>query len=139
VRAKPRHGVGPGNRPRDGGRAAAHVPPEREDAGPRWWCTRADPFAEAWETIVTWLAADPARTAMALFLELDQCFPGRYSDGPLRTLQRRVQEWRARSMVVLDQQWLQEEVLVKQTLPQPVRVLTVSQDGAPASPVAASP
>jgi hypothetical protein len=105
---------------------------------PRWWRTRADPFAEDWEDIVAWLAADPARTAMSVFLELEQRFPGRYRDGQLRTLQRRVQEWRARSIVVFDQQWLQEEVLVTQTLPRPLRVLTVRQDGAPASPMAVS-
>jgi hypothetical protein len=105
---------------------------------PRWWRTRADPFAEDWEDIVAWLAADPARTAMSVFLELEQRFPDRYRDGQLRTLQRRVQEWRARSIVVFDQQWLQDEVLVTQTLPRPLRVLTVRQDGAPASPMAAS-
>lgn len=105
---------------------------------PRWWRTRADPFAEDWETIVAWLAADPARTALSVFLELEQRFPGRYRDGQLRTLQRRVQGWRARSIVVFDQQWLQDEVLVTQTLPRPLRVLTVSQAEEPAAPMAAS-
>jgi len=105
---------------------------------PRWWRTRADPFAEDWEDIAAWLAAVPTRTAMSVFLELEQRFPGRYSDGQLRTLQRRVQEWRARSTVVFDQQWLREEVLVKQTLPRPLRVLTVSQAEKPAAPMAAS-
>ena len=104
---------------------------------PRWWRTRADPFAEDWKTITAWLAADPARTAMSVFRDLEQRFPGRYSDGQLRTLQRRVQEWRARSIVVFDQQWLQEEALVKQTLPRPLRVLTVSQAEKPAAPMAA--
>jgi hypothetical protein len=105
---------------------------------PRWWRTRADPFAEDWEDIVAWLAADPARTAMSVFLELEQRFPGRYRDGQLRTLQRRVQEWRARSIVVFDQQWLQDEVFATQTLPGPLRVLTMNQDGDPTSPMAAS-
>jgi len=105
---------------------------------PRWWRTRADPFAEDWGVIAAWLAADPARTAMSVFLELEQRFPNRYSDGQLRTLQRRVQEWRARSIVAFDQQWLQEEVLVKQTLSRPLRVLTMNLDGDPASPMVAS-
>lgn len=105
---------------------------------PRWWRTRADPFAEDWEDIAAWLAAVPTRTAMSVFLELEQRSPGRYSDGQLRTLQRRVQEWRARSTVVFDQQWLREEVLVKQTLPRPLRVLTVSQAEKPAAPMAAN-
>ena len=109
---------------------------------PRGWRTRADPFAADWEDIAAWLAADPARTALSVFLELEQRFPGRYRAGQLRTLQRRVQEWRAQRIRVpfgrFDQQWLQEEVLVKQTLPRPLRVLTATRDGEPASPMAAS-
>lgn len=105
---------------------------------PRWWRTRADPFAADWEDIAAWLAADPARTALSVFLELEQRFPGRYRAGQLRTRQRRVQEWRAQRIVVFDQQWLQEEVLVTQTLPRPLRVLTVSQAEKPTAPLAAN-
>ena len=84
------------------------------------------------------MAADPTRTARSVFLELERRFPGRYRDGQLRTLQRRVQEWRARSIVAFDRHWLQDEVLVTQTLPRPLRVVTAGQAEEPASPMAAS-
>jgi hypothetical protein len=128
---------------RASGRAAAVEQPRKyrrsaKIQGPRWWRTRADPFAEDWEAIAAWLAADPARTAMSVFLELERRFPGRYRGGQLRTLQRRVQEWRARSIVAFDRHWLQDEVLVTQTLPRPLRALTVRQAEEPAAPMAAS-
>jgi hypothetical protein len=72
--------------------------------GPRWWRTRADPFADVWKEIVARLVAEPARTATSLFTELQQRDPERFTDGQCRTLQRRVQEWLARSMVAFDEQ-----------------------------------
>jgi hypothetical protein len=61
---------------------------------PRWWRTRADPFAEVWPEILLWLQEDPEATAKALFERLDQVYPGRFPGGQLRTLQRRIREWR---------------------------------------------
>ena len=89
--------------------------------GPRWWRTRADPFEKVWEEICGWLAETPERTAKSVLLELQQRYPGQYPDDQLRTLQRRVQAWRAEAILVFDEQWLKEEVLIGQALPGPLR------------------
>jgi hypothetical protein len=62
--------------------------------GVRGWKTREDPFKDAWSDILSWLEAEPDVTAKELFGRLQKAHPGRYSDGQLRTLQRRVHEWR---------------------------------------------
>ncbi len=89
--------------------------------GPRWWRTRADPFEKVWDEICSWLAQNPERTAKSVLLELQQRYPGEYPSEQLRTLQRRVQGWRAEAILVFDEQWLKEEVLIGQVVPRPLR------------------
>lgn len=62
---------------------------------PRDWRTREDPFAEDWPQVVEQLEAAPELEAKALFEDLVRRRPGRYEEGQLRTLQRRVKQWRA--------------------------------------------
>jgi hypothetical protein len=59
------------------------------------WRTRADPFARVWEEVRAKLALNPGLEAKTLFEYLQRRYPGRFSDGQLRTLQRRVKAWRA--------------------------------------------
>ena len=66
----------------------------RRTKKPRTWRTRKDPFAEVWPEVRVQLEANPAQTAKALFVGLQQRYPGRFFDGQLRTLQRRVRDWR---------------------------------------------
>jgi Mu transposase, C-terminal domain len=61
----------------------------------RRWRTRADPFAGIWEDVRQLLEVHPRLEAKALFEHLQRQYPGRFSDGQLRTLQRRVKTWRA--------------------------------------------
>ncbi|MEO7272693.1 MAG: DDE-type integrase/transposase/recombinase [Vicinamibacterales bacterium] len=61
---------------------------------PRHWRTRTDPFEAIWPRIVLWLEAEPDRTAKDLFDRLRDERPGEIPDGQLRTLQRRVKDWR---------------------------------------------
>ena len=61
---------------------------------PRHWRTREDPFEAAWPRVVTWLESEPYRTSKELFERLCGEHPGDFSVGQLRTLQRRVKEWR---------------------------------------------
>ena len=44
--------------------------------------------------MVTWLESEPDRTAKELFERLRGECPGDFAAGQLRTLQRRVMEWR---------------------------------------------
>lgn len=59
------------------------------------WRTRPDFFAEVWADLEEQLRLAPGLEAKTLFRELQRRFPGRFSDGQLRTLQRRIKQWRA--------------------------------------------
>ena len=52
------------------------------------WRTREDPFEEVWEDLRKLLEINPGLEAKTLFDELQRRYPGRFSDGQLRTLQR---------------------------------------------------
>jgi len=59
------------------------------------WRTRTDPFAEVWPWVAEQLAHNPGLEAKTLFGALQRQHPGRFPDGQLRTLQRRLRQWRA--------------------------------------------
>lgn len=59
------------------------------------WRTREDPFEESWGWVEEQLTEFPGLEAKTLFEVLQRETPGQYSDGQLRTLQRRVKIWRA--------------------------------------------
>ena len=67
-----------------------------EMAAPHTWRTREDPFAAVWGEAREFLETNPGLEAKSLFEYLQRRYPGRFSDGQLRTFQRRVREWRAR-------------------------------------------
>ena len=58
------------------------------------WRTRKDPFEKVWPEILQWLQENPEITAKLLFQRLQRIYPDQFADGQLRTLQRRVKEWR---------------------------------------------
>jgi len=59
------------------------------------WGTRKDPFEEVWEEVEAMLQTSAGLEAKTLFEYLQRKYPGRFQDGQLRTLQRRVKTWRA--------------------------------------------
>jgi hypothetical protein len=61
----------------------------------RNWRTHPDLFAEVWPELEAKLQVNPQLQAKTLFADLQRRFPGRFADGQLRTLQRRVKTWRA--------------------------------------------
>ena len=61
----------------------------------RSWRTRPDAFADAWPGMEERLRLNPGLEAKTLFADLQRRFPGRFADGQLRALQRRVKQWRA--------------------------------------------
>ncbi len=86
---------------------AGEVRPTHQPAAktPRWWRTRHDPFETTWPRVVQWLEAEPQRTAKELFGRLRREHPGLFVPGQLRTLQRRVKDWRrleARRLILAD-------------------------------------
>lgn len=63
---------------------------------PRGWRTREDPFEADWPVLAEMLTDAPELEAKTLFEVLVADKPDRYEPGQLRTLQRRVSEWRAK-------------------------------------------
>jgi hypothetical protein len=61
----------------------------------RTWRTRDDPFASVWDEIRPLLDLNPGLQAKTLFDHLQRRYPGRFPDGQLRTLQRKLKAWRA--------------------------------------------
>jgi len=62
----------------------------------RTWRTRDDPFGQDWSSEVQpRLEVNSGLEAKTLFDWLQRTYPGRYADGQLRTLQRRIRQWRA--------------------------------------------
>jgi hypothetical protein len=62
---------------------------------PHTWRTREDPFADVWEEVREQLELSSELQAKTLFEWLQRRHPGRFKNGQLRTLQRRVHLWRA--------------------------------------------
>jgi hypothetical protein len=79
--------------------------------GPRTYRTRPDPFAEVAAEIQQRLETTPELTARQLLSELQTRYPGQFPDGQLRTLQRRVSEWRSQALLSFNHRWLTEDGL----------------------------
>jgi len=59
------------------------------------WRTRPDPFADTWEEIRQLLTAEPELQPKTLFEHLQRRYPGRFQDGQVRSLRRRIKYWQA--------------------------------------------
>jgi hypothetical protein len=75
-----------------------HRPKQRPE---RHWRTRTDPFETAWPIVAEWLEAEPEQTALQLLQRLHSVEPQKYDEKLLRTLQRRVKEWRSAAALCL--------------------------------------
>ena len=77
-------------------RSARRIEQGRERLSERHWRTRADPFEAVWSSeLVGLLEGHPELSPMTLLEYLQERYPGEYPDRVLRTLQRRVKQWRA--------------------------------------------
>jgi len=75
----------------------------KQFSGPRAWRTRIDPFENVWPVVEQWLNEQPDVTAKDLFHRLQAQTPYSFDPSQLRTLQRRVKQWRteiARQLVL---------------------------------------
>lgn len=61
---------------------------------PHTWRTREDPFGEVWPDVEKMLLSAPELEAWAIFEHLMAKHPQHFSEGQLRTLQRRVRGWK---------------------------------------------
>ena len=69
-----------------------------EAARTRTWRTRRDPFAEVWEEIEWELREEPSLEPKEILRRLQLQHPGQFPDHQIRTLQRRVRDWRLQRM-----------------------------------------
>ena len=67
----------------------------RERRAARNWRTRLDPLAAVWSEVQAELERAPGLQALTLLTWLQERYPGQYGNELLRTLQRRVRQWRA--------------------------------------------
>ena len=75
----------------------------------RHWRTRADPLAAVWDSVlVPMLEKAPQLEPQTLLLHLEQTFPGEEWFRRKRTLQRRVEQWRALHGPAQEVMFLQE-------------------------------
>lgn len=61
----------------------------------RTWRTRDDPFEKHWPDVKQWLENVPELEGKFLFDQLCEKYPGNYQENQVRTLQRRIKQWRA--------------------------------------------
>jgi len=71
------------------------LPSELKAEQVRTWRTRDDPFARRWPEVEAFLELNSGLEAKTLFDHLQRTYPGQFSDGQLRTFQRKVKHWRA--------------------------------------------
>ena len=77
------------------GRRIEHTPVNKPPAE-RHWRTREDPLEAVWEReLVVLLEREPSLTGLTLLEYLQDHYPEHYDQRVLRTLQRRVKQWRA--------------------------------------------
>ena len=63
--------------------------------GERTWKTRKDPFEDVWPEIEQMLEVDDSLLATTVFDYLCREKPGEFQEGQLRTLQRKMKQWKA--------------------------------------------
>ena len=66
------------------------LPSELQAEGKRDWRTRSDSFIKEWPIVTAFLEINPGLEAKTLFEHLQRQYPGRFSDGQLRTFQRKI-------------------------------------------------
>ena len=93
--------------------------------GPRTYRTRVDPFGAVNDELHERFLADAGVTAKILFEGLQKRHLDEYPDVQLRTLQRRVKEWRSRVILEFDDRLVSEDILVGQSLPLPLRTISI--------------
>ena len=62
----------------------------------RSWRTRRDPYELVWDKVERELEQNPNLCVKDYFQALQRDYPRQFNQGQLRTLQRRVKEWRAK-------------------------------------------
>ncbi len=84
-------------------RGEARPTHRKPESNPHYWRTRVDPLKEGWTDILLMLQKEPDITGNSVLARLQAQHPGKVTSAVLRTLQRRIGEWRltmARKLVL---------------------------------------
>ena len=68
--------------------------PQEQKPLERSWRTHPDPFKEVWSEVEQMLGREPGLQAKTIFEELQRRYPGKFTPGQKRSLERRVREWK---------------------------------------------
>jgi hypothetical protein len=61
---------------------------------PHIWRTHPDPFESVWQEVVDELKHNPSASPALVFRSLQASHPGQFTEGQLRTLQRKIKSWK---------------------------------------------
>jgi len=75
-------------------RCSSNIKKPRKKLPLRTYRTRKDPFADVWDSISVKLSLNPHQTSKMILIELIEKSPETYNLSMLRTLARRVEDWR---------------------------------------------
>jgi hypothetical protein len=103
----------------------------RSRPGKRTWRTREDPFKNVWSGLKFKLELNPEQTAKSLLEELVKKAPDQFNMSQLRTLQRRVAEWREQQTIYelqLKRMLVPEENGQSQTLENEIASLLMNEN-----------
>jgi hypothetical protein len=84
-----------GHGPEDSTKIPASATAAERDTAKTYVATRPDPFAGVWDEVERLLKVEPGLQAKTIFEYLQEKDPGRFSEGQVRTLQRRIKIGRA--------------------------------------------
>ena len=79
----------------------------RKQLAPRTWRTRPDPFENVLSKLRVQLVLNPARTAKGLLEDLIKDSPDKFNLGNLRTLQRKISQWRKEEIKMNQEKYAQ--------------------------------
>ena len=79
----------------------------RKQLAPRTWRTRPDPFENVLSKLRFQLVLNPARTAKGLLEDLIKDSPDKFNLGNLRTLQRKISQWRKEEIKMNQEKYAQ--------------------------------
>ena len=67
-----------------------------------WYVLKVNYRDHLWDEVCQWLTAQPERNGRSVFDELEQRYPGQFGPGQLRTLQRHIAVWRAKTVLTFE-------------------------------------
>jgi hypothetical protein len=101
----------------------------RKQLAPRTWRTRPDPFENVLSKLRFQLVLNPARTAKGLLEDLIKDSPDKFNLGNLRTLQRKISQWRKEEIKMNQEKYAQNSNTEKNAISKYISLVANSITG----------